>query len=190
MRNYQCETCGVEIRLEPAEVHQHGAFCGEHMLDQLPALKALADEASAQEKRPGAPYPETNRTAAESVTHEGAPDMSHDTASTPDPFFTPGQQTRITSGYTDPVDGEYYPGERLDLLSALVFGTEACEGIGTAQVYAITDDDGEKSSAIKLTFVDEMKHTAELTLEPEELQNIADWLQDQAQKVTGGWKSA
>ncbi|MGJ9372262.1 hypothetical protein [Nesterenkonia sp. CF4.4] len=99
--------------------------------------------------------------------------------------FTPGDPVDIWETTTD-VDGEVYGGERLDLISALIFGTEACEEIGSAHTYTIRDDEGTKSPAIKVFLTDEMKHVAELTLMPDELQRIGEWFQEQAQKFQDG----
>lgn len=68
MKNYQCQTCGEGILLEPAEVEEHGAYCTEHMFsEQFPALDRLADQVSDKEEQRGNPRQETNR-AAETET--------------------------------------------------------------------------------------------------------------------------
>lgn len=64
MRNYQCQTCGEGVLLEPREVEESGAFCLEHLFsEEFPALNQLADEASEQEKRPGPVAKQESRTA-------------------------------------------------------------------------------------------------------------------------------
>lgn len=69
MRNYQCQTCGEGILLEPAEVEEHGAYCTEHMFsEQFPALDRLADQVSTEEQR-GPIRQEENR-AATTETHQ------------------------------------------------------------------------------------------------------------------------
>lgn len=98
---------------------------------------------------------------------------------------TAGAQEIIYEPVKD-IDGEIYPGERLNLISTLTFTTDACEQTGSIHTYEIHDDAGAKVPATKVLLIDEMNHDAELTLTPTELQRIADWFQEQAQKVQGG----
>lgn len=98
--------------------------------------------------------------------------------------YTPGAQKIISEPVTD-IDGEVYPGERLDLISSLIFSTESCEQTGSLHSYMIHDDSGAKVPAIKVFLTDEMDHDAELTVTPSELQRIADWFQRQAAKAQG-----
>lgn len=65
MKNYTCQTCGIGVLLEPAEVEEHGAYCTEHLFsEQFPELDRLADQVSDTEKQPGDLRQDTNRTAS------------------------------------------------------------------------------------------------------------------------------
>lgn len=81
MRNYQCQVCGEGILLEPSEVAESGPLCMEHLFsEEFPALDQLADEASAQEKRPENPRQETTQTASTETHQEEGSVMDQSTA--------------------------------------------------------------------------------------------------------------
>lgn len=64
MKNYQCQTCGEGVLLEPREVEDIGPYCMEHLMQmEMSALNALADQARAQEQRLGTARQDDRRTA-------------------------------------------------------------------------------------------------------------------------------
>lgn len=110
MRNYQCQTCGEGILLEPAEVEEHGAYCTEHMFsEQFPALDRLADQVSDKEEQRGNPRQETNRAAETETPIERNSVMSDSTT-------THTRMTEARTGYIEtqaPERDEFPMGEVL-----------------------------------------------------------------------------
>ncbi|TLP75510.1 hypothetical protein [Nesterenkonia sphaerica] len=176
MKTYNCQTCGHLVLLEPREVEEIGAYCLEHLFsEEFPALNQLAENVAETEERPENPRQETPQTA-HTETHKKGSVMNK---STPEPAeFGPDYVENCPQ-----LDDMEHDCDSTRLASQISVSTQACERISIFRLHEVFQH-GHQVHALRLEIVDEIHHTAEVTLYPQQLVTIAEWLSEKASVLT------